>query len=816
MLQMDLNGTWRMQGGGFDCCGQIPGSVYSFLLHNGLMEDPYYRQNELKALKLMEHTYTFSRSFDFVPTGDRVLLHCDGLDTLCDIYVNETHMAHTENMHRTYEFDITELLQEGTNQISVVCHPVDAYIKEQQEKEFLPGSSAAMEGFGHLRKAHCMFGWDWGPRLPDAGIWRNICLLVLNSARITDFHVLQRYEENRVFVTPVVTTDREAEVIVTVQAPDGTSFTMEANKETEIQNASLWWPNGLGAQPLYTFRTDLIGENAAEVQDSQSLRIGLRSMKLIREKDVYGESFCHEVNGIRFFAMGADYIPEDNILSRVTRKRTAHLLKQCVDSNFNAIRVWGGGYYPDDFFFDICDELGLIVFQDAMVACAMIRGDEASKADFKEELRDNFRRMRHHACLAIISGNNEVEETFTYTDNQKSLLLKDDYIEIFEGLVPDVIKEVCPYIPYVPSSPSSCGHFIDPTNENYGDCHYWQVWHGNKPFTEYRNKYFRYLSEFGFQSFPCEKTVNAFTEEQDRNIFSRVMEMHQRNTAANGKIMNYLSATFLYPTEFGTLLYASQLLQAEAIRYGVEHFRRNRGRCMGTLYWQLNDIWPVASWASIDYYGRYKALQYVAKRFYSPVLISCKETGETTGRPHVVMEPEFYDFETKAQLCVTNDTLVPVTGLVKWALRDSSGNILQENSQEITVPALSAMWLEEMDFAKTDVENHYMSYAFEVYETAVKASADACSASTIISEGTVLFTAPKHFCFQNPHLSWEMQEDEITVYADAYAKYVEIDSPDSDFILSDNYFDMNAGKKTVKILEGTPKTIVLRSVYDIR
>ena len=682
MLQMDLNGTWRMQGGGFDCCGQIPGSVYSFLLHNGLMEDPYYRQNELKALKLMEHTYTFSRSFDFVPTGDRVLLHCDGLDTLCDIYVNETHVAHTENMHRTYEFDITELLQEGTNQIRVVCHPVDAYIKERQEKEFLPGSSAAMEGFGHLRKAHCMFGWDWGPRLPDAGIWRNICLLVLNSARITDFHVLQRHEENRVFVTPLVTTDREAEVIVTVQAPDGYSFAVAANQETEIVEPQLWWPNGLGAQPLYTFRADLIGENITEVQDSQTLRIGLRSMKLIREKDVYGESFCHEVNGIRFFAMGADYIPEDNILSRVTRERTARLLKQCVDSNFNAIRVWGGGYYPDDFFFEICDELGLIVFQDAMVACAMIRGDEASKADFKEELRDNFRRMRHHACLAIISGNNEVEETFTYTDNQKSLLLKDDYIEIFEGLVPDVIKEVCPYIPYVPSSPSSCGHFIDPTNENYGDCHYWQVWHGNKPFTEYRNKYFRYLSEFGFQSFPCEKTVNAFTEEQDRNIFSRVMEMHQRNTAANGKIMNYLSATFLYPTEFGTLLYASQLLQAEAIRYGVEHFRRNRGRCMGTLYWQLNDIWPVASWASIDYYGRYKALQYVAKRFYSPVLISCKETGETTGRPHVVMEPEFYDFETKAQLCVTNDTLVPVTGLVKWALRDSSGNILQERMEQ--------------------------------------------------------------------------------------------------------------------------------------
>jgi beta-mannosidase len=306
----------------------------------------------------------------------------------------------------------------------------------------------------------------------------------------------------------------------------------------------------------------------------------------------------------------------------------------------------------------------------------------------EEEIRDNLKRIRNHPCIAVISGNNEVEEAFVawgwngIVGNFEEL--KATYLKLFEDLAPSIINELCPYIPYVPSSPCARGGFIDTRDDNKGDSHYWQVWHGNLPFSEYRNHYFRYLSEFGFESFPCEKTVNTFTLPEDRNIFSRVMEMHQRCKGANGKILNYLSSTFLYPTDFGTLLYASQLLQAEAIRYGVEHLRRNRGRCMGTLYWQLNDIWPVASWASIDYYGRYKALQYVAKRFYSPVMISCAEIGETTTRPFVIMEYPFYDYKTKAVIDVANETANDVHGTVVWALRSSDSAILAEGKEDIT------------------------------------------------------------------------------------------------------------------------------------
>jgi len=799
MKKISLNGIWRLTGAGYDCEGLIPGSVYSFLLDNALMEDPFYRQNELEAVKLLENEFTFSRKFVWKSTDDKVLLHCDGLDTLCDIYINGAHVAYTDNMHRTYEFDVTDLLVEGENEIKIVCHPVDPYIKEKLAMHPVPATTDALAGFGHIRKAHCMLGWDWGPRLPDAGIWRNIELLVLDSARITDFHITQRHVNGKVYVTPYVETDREAAVTVTAKTPEGESMLLEPNKETIIKDPQLWWPNGLGEQPLYTFSAVVLKDG--QVVDCQEKRIGLRTLKLIREKDVYGESFCHEVNGIRFFAMGADYIPEDNVFSRITPERTRWLLKQCQDSHFNAIRVWGGGYYPDDFFFDICDEMGIVVFQDMMFACTLVWADEAFKENIKAEFVDNIKRIRHHASLALICGNNELEHCFQDAKNDPVLFQM--YLDVFEGMLPDLIKELCPYIPYISTSPITCGHFIDPGNENYGDCHYWDVWHGNKPFTEYRNKFFRYLSEFGFQSFPCEKTVNAFTIEEDRNVFSRVMEMHQRNGSANGKILSYLSQTFRYPNDFGTLLYASQLLQAEAIRYGVEHFRRNRGRCMGTLYWQLNDIWPVASWASIDYYGRYKALQYVAKRFYSPVMISCMETGEKTTRPVVTMELGRPDYATKAQLCVTNDTLQEVSGVVAWALRDGSGKILQEGRTELTVPALSPVWLEEMDFHKTDVDNTYMSYGFLMD-------------NEVVSEGTVLFTAPKYFRFMDPKLRCEVNGDEITVYADAYARYVEIDLPDSDFILSDNYFDMNAGQKTVKILEGTLGTIQLRSVYDIR
>ncbi len=797
MKKFFLNGTWKIESKGIKTEGEIPGSVYSAMLKNGLMQDPRYRDNELSALGITDDEFVFTRKFTYRKQAEKIALVCEGIDTLCDLYLNGRFVAHTDNMHRTYRFDVSGYLADGENEIKAVFPPLDEFIKKKYAEREICGCSNPMKGFMYVRKAHYMLGWDWGPRLPDAGIWRDIYLAEEDLPFITDFIIEQKHTGGRALLVPKVKTSAPCDTEIRLICPDGTVRSMENGKETAVEDPELWWPNGLGDQPLYTVTAQCVSDG--KICDEQQKRIGLRSLKLIREKDEWGESFCHEINGVRFFAMGADYIPEDNILSACNGERTEKLLSDCVFANHNAIRVWGGGYYPDDRFFDICDELGLVVFFDLMFACTFYPFGEEFNNNALSEIDDNIKRIRHHACLGLISGNNEIEEKFCWYKNET---VKKDYIAFFEKEIPALLGKIAPNIAYVPSSPSSFGGGVDPRNENVGDSHYWEVWHADKPFSEYRNHYFRYLSEFGFQSFPCKKTVDSFTAPEDRNIFSRVMELHQRNYGGNGKIMKYLSQYYLYPTEFETLLYASQLLQAEAIRYGAEHFRRNRGRCMGTLYWQLNDVWAGASWSSIDYFGRYKALHYASKRFYAPVAISCEETGEFSERFDVTNE-RCDGYETKAKLFVVNESKRRVCGNVVWKLCNSYGNVLKESKSELVVEPFSSANLPEIDFGKTDVNENYLWYEYE-------------TDGVVVSYGSVLFTKPKYFGFKDPELSVERVGNKLIVSSKAYARFVEIYSPDGDFVLSDNFFDMNKGEREVEIVRGEPKTLAVRSVYDIR
>lgn len=852
MNKMTLNGAgWRMRivgeqdiygVNGQDIPAVIPGSVYGNLLRQGLMPDPYERMNELDALKLMENTFLFQTAFSLTKeqmAADFLLLRFDGIDTLADIYLNDILLGHADNMHRVWEFEIKEAAKDGENTLRVEIASPTKYIEEENEKIFTGGSWDAMLGFPHLRKAHCMFGWDWGPRLPDAGLFREVSVLSGKKARLDQVYITQKWEGQRTGRIPVqneAVSDNLVDITYNISMEDfigkenyvirtalydpegvliaeksSADAAEENGNETEseaengwdtiaVKEPKLWWPHGYGEQPLYRAEVTLVSEDG-EVLDTWSRRIGLRTMTMNTEKDEWGEGFAHEVNGVKIFAMGADYIPEDNILSRVTPERTRRLLEDAVAANHNCIRVWGGGYYPDDWFFDICDELGLIVWQDFMFACASYELDADFARNISAEIRDNVRRIRHHACLGLWCGNNEMETQTLDGAWKPSIKQKSDYIKIFEYIIPGILEEEDPATFYWPSSPSSGGNYDNPWDENRGDTHYWAVWHGNKPFTDYRNYYFRYMSEFGFQSFPCLKTVEAFTAPEDRNIFSRVMEMHQRNTAANGKIMSYLSATYLYPTDFEMLLYASQLLQAEAIRYGIEHFRRNRGRCMGTVVWQLNDIWPVASWASIDYFGRWKALHYAEKRAFAPVMVSCEETGELSERPFCVAQPA--PIEKAARLHVANETMESVVGVVRWALRYASGEVILDGVEEVSVGPLSGKWLSKMDFSSYDELEVYISYSFE-------------QDGAVVSEGTSLFTAPKHFRFCDPGLQLRREGNMLIITAQAYAKQVAVEGVDGDVKLSDNFFDMNPGERRVEILEGNASEFTLKSVYQIR
>ncbi|MBO4733035.1 MAG: glycoside hydrolase family 2 protein, partial [Clostridia bacterium] len=624
--------------------------------------------------------------------------------------------------------------------------------------------------------------------------WKDVYIKDLSTPEITDFCVTQRHEEGFAGLTVSVKTDKPSDLNITVTAPDGAVIQVENGREIIIENPSLWWPNGYGKQNLYTV-TVRASENGS-VADTLTKKIGLRKIELVREADEYGESFYHRVNGVSVFAMGACYVPEDNILSRITKERTEALLDKCIFANFNCIRVWGGGNYPKDWFYDLCDQKGLLVFHDMMYACSQVSLDKNVQDEFCLEVEENLKIIRHHACLAVICGNNEME---WFTD--KNSPYGKVYQDVFENRLPAIVKRICTDIPYIPSSPTSKGGFFEPNNENYGDCHYWEVWLGNKPFSEYRNRHFRYLSEFGFESLPDIKTIASFTLPEDRNIFSRVMERHQRCIGGNKKIIEYLSDTYKYPDTLIKLVYASQLLQAQAMEYAVEHLRKNRGRCMGALYWQLNDIWPVASWSSVDSFGRMKALHYFAKRFFAPVTVGCIETGEHTTRNSVVMQEDLFGYETKAELFVCNEMLEQITGTVKWSLRNARAEILQSGEFKASVAPQSTFIADEIDFKKTDVLNNYIEYSFTV-------------GGKTVSSGTSLFTVPKHFNFADPNLKYEIYGDKITVTAETFAKSVCILSSD-DAVFSDNCFDLNADSKTVTLISGKATDIKLLSIYDI-
>lgn len=688
MEVVDLCGCWRLsrKGKRENIPATVPGCVHTDLLRAGMIEDPFFRDNERKLQWIGREDWVYRRKFKLDKSflsHKRILLRCDGLDTLASIKLNCKKVGEANNMFRAWEFDVKDLLK-GTNEIEILFRSPVRYAERMQRVRYLHAWKGPLEiqGGNWLRKEQCNFGWDWGPCLVTSGIWRPIKLLGFSTARISDLHIRQKHMKSSVELALVLSVEKVDRTPLLVKAElslRGEKIAectapvrrLKGTVHFEIKNPQLWYPNGLGEQPLYELSTRLY-RGDGELLDEWTKRIGLRTLRLRRRKDRSGESFGFVVNGIPFFAKGANWIPADTFPTRQGRERYEHLLRSARDANMNMLRVWGGGIYEDETFYELCDELGICVWQDFAFACATYPTFETSFLEnVRAEAEEQVRRLRHHPCIALWCGNNELEQGLVgeqWTDRQMSW---SDYSKLFDRLLPEIVRKLDPERDYWPSSAHSpYGDRSEANEPRWGDAHLWSVWFGRQPFEWYRTTTHRFVSEFGFQSFPEPLTIYSFTSPEDRNVTSYVMELHQRSGIGNQTIITYMLDWFRLPSSFEMTLWLSQILQSLAIKYAVEHWRRNMPHTMGALYWQLNDCWQVASWSSIDYFGRWKALHYAARRFFSPILLSAVE------------KPD----EGRVEIYLTSDELKPRRVRVEWRLITLLGKLVASGSFDTSAP----------------------------------------------------------------------------------------------------------------------------------
>ena len=794
-MRKSLKGTWLLNSSYlerknlYNLKVTVPGSIYNDLIQYHLIDEPYYRDNESKMLEIMEDDYAYSRTFKLTNNeiNKEINLVFLGLDTVTEIFVNEKLVTKTYNMHRRYLVNINEYVNVGINKLEVIIKSPLDFIRKEEKKltHDLMNMEYAVKGYGGIRKAHSMFGWDWGPQMPDGGIWRDLFLEIIDNGKIKDVLVYQETNLDKAKLTIKVNNYyRKGNLDVILHLSNG-EYKYQAKQkikdlnifEVEIDKPNLWYPVGYGSQPLYDLEIELL--NDKKIEDMNKQRIGLRKMEIIQEDDCYGRSFMPVVNGKKVFIKGSDYIIEDNILPRAGIEHTKFLLDSAVSCNQNCLRVWGGGLYPSDEFYNLCDEKGILIWQDLMFACGYYNMEnELFVNEIKEEILDNVRRIHNHPCIMLICGNNENETAALNWNIPSFEYTKKWYLYQYEELIPSLLKEDANDIFYWPSSPSSGGGFNDPNSDKMGDMHYWGVWHNNEPIENYKLYYPRMMSEFGMQSFPSMKTIKEFTVPNDRNIYSYVMERHQKNKSANQKIMNYIGSMFKYPKNLEFISYVSELIQAEAVKYCVEHLRRNYPRCMGAIYWQLNDCWPVASWSSIDYYGRYKALQYYSKKFYAQELVSIDVNNDTKfdylvscGKQRI----NVYFISEKEE--IKNYT-------IKAIFSKFDGEIIEEISDEFKIEPYSSKCLMKIDAAYNLDEQMNTFMRVIVYD----------KDENVITENDACFLKDKYLNLQKPNIKYKLEcngdEYFIHLMSNTYTKYVWVDLKNDDAIFSDNFFNL--------------------------
>lgn len=810
MQSLTLNGHWLLSRVATDeqIPATVPGCVHTDLLRAGQLDDPFYRDNEKNQMWVGETDWAYHRVFsvdDALLANDNVLLRCHGLDTLATITLNGVVIATTDNMFRTYEFDVKDHLTVGENTIHISFDAPANYVRRMDAEK---GEMAAWvepmryNSAAWLRKEPCNFGWDWGPMTTTSGIWRDIELVAFNTARLDSVQILQDHADDVVRLTINVNSETltDADLLARIDVVyDGrVSVSVEGmledgrlSQELTIASPQLWWVNGMGEQPLYTIHVTLLHD---EIElDQMEKRIGLRTLELVTDDDEWGQSFHFECNGVPFFAKGANWIPATPYPGDFRTFDYRPTLQSTVDGNMNMIRVWGGGIYEDDHFYDLCDELGIAIWQDFIFACGTYPSfNDDFMANVEAEARDNIKRIRHHACIALWCGNNELEQGMP-DPSWKASMSWADYERLFDELLPNLVSELDPQASYWPGSPHSpLGDREFWENQTCGDTHLWAVWHGKEPFEWYRDRQDRFCSEFGFQSFPQPSTINDVTLPADRNITSYVMEHFQRSAIGNSTIIHYMLDWFQLPTSFESTVWLSQILQGMAMTYAIEHWRRNMPRTMGTLYWQLNDMWMGPSWSSLDWKGNWKALQYMAKRFFAPLMISGVENR---------------DAQT-VDIHITSDAQTNTACTARWVITDVQGAILLTAEKDIHIPARTSQQVETLDLSE-QVTSHGMRNLLIWLELDVQGE--------LVSHNLVMFSRPKHFELVPPTITQTIDSvgntHTVTLQSDVPALYVWLELEGA--IFSDNFFHMQAGKPyTVTLTAPQASGLVVKSLTD--
>lgn len=785
--EISLNSGWKFREVNKDewLSATVPGCVHTDLLANKKIEDPFYRDNEKNLQWIGKTDWEYQTAFNVSAETlkrQNIEIVFQGLDTYANVFLNDKEILSADNMFRTWRIDVKKQLKQGENILRIKFRsPINEILPLMKKLDYeLPAVNDQGEKTSpYTRKAPYQYGWDWGPRFVTSGIWKPVNLEVWDNARIEDLQIKQnKLSKENADLSAVVETFASSDSNATIEvendkkivATKQVKLTKGVNKislDFVINNPKLWFPIGLGEQPLYTFKAKLI-INKKSV-DEKSKRTGLRTLELRQKPDQHGISFEFVVNGIPVFGRGANWIPADIFPTRITKEKYKNLLTSLKNANMNMLRVWGGGIYEDDYFYEFADENGILIWQDFMFACSMYPGDKKFLENVRHEAIDNVKRLRNHPSIVLWCGNNEIETAWVHWGWKERLPnhIWDDYLKLFTRLLPEVLDEYDDSRPYWQSSPSS--NFQDDSDsQRIGDVHYWQVWHAEKPYKEYEKQFPRFMSEYGFQSFPELETVKTYTTEEDRkSIETPIMLAHQRHPRGNQLVKEYMLREYNQPKDFESFLYVSQVLQAEGIKIGAEHFRRIMPRNMGSLYWQANDCWQVASWSGMDYFGRWKALMYYTKKFYAPLMIS----------PHV-------DDSGTLNVFVVNDSPEAKQSQIVLSLIDLSGKVLQTKSLDISVEPLkgkSYFTQKVSEFLNgADEKNAFLLAELKV-------------GGKTISQNEYFFKPFKDLSVSKPSIKTEISATsnsfKIVLSTDKFAKSVYLSGFTEGFF-TDNYFNL--------------------------